>query len=111
MPTKHKRKKPADQIAIAKERIVILFQQAEKKAILGELDLADRYVEIARKIGMRYNVRIPKDLKRRFCKNCYSYLLPGLTCRQRMKKGIVTIHCLQCNKIMRYPVKKSKRSK
>ncbi|MBU2564846.1 MAG: ribonuclease P protein component 4, partial [Candidatus Thermoplasmatota archaeon] len=47
-----------------------LFTLAEKESLKHNMDRADRYVELARKIGMRYNVSIPAKYKRRFCKHC-----------------------------------------
>ncbi|RLJ04245.1 MAG: ribonuclease P [Candidatus Aenigmatarchaeota archaeon] len=102
----NRRKKPKWQQTIAKERIEILFDEAAKQAKKKNLDLSNRYVKLARKISMRYQVRIPKHLKRRFCKYCYSYLQPGVTCRQRIKDKIITIKCLSCKRIIRYPIGK-----
>jgi len=100
------RGKPESQIRIAKERIDILFKEAEKTA-KERPDLAKRYVRLAKKIGMRYNIRLGK-LKRRFCKHCFSYFVPGVTCSQRLRKGKVTIKCFSCNKTIRYPYKTRK---
>jgi ribonuclease P protein subunit RPR2 len=102
------RGKPISQIKIARERIKILGELAIKRAKEGDIELANRYIYLARKIGMRYNVRLPKDLKRRYCKYCYKFLLPGKTSQHRMKHGILTVKCLNCNGIMRYPVKNKK---
>ncbi|MCD6381752.1 MAG: hypothetical protein J7L43_02120 [Candidatus Aenigmarchaeota archaeon] len=90
---------------IAKERIQILFEEAEKAAKKDRFELADRYVELARKIGMRYNVRIPRELKRRFCKYCYTYLYPGKTAEVKIdsKKKVVKVKCLKCGKVMNFP--------
>ena len=96
--------KPAWQIKIAKERIDILFKEAQKM-VKEDPNLAKRYVELARKIGMRYNVRIQKEFKRQYCKYCKAFLLPGFSSRQRLKKGILHITCLGCDKVMRIPYK------
>ena len=40
---------------IVNERIKILFEEAEKNS-----DYSNRYVYLARKLSMRYNVKIPK---------------------------------------------------
>ncbi|MBI5347412.1 MAG: ribonuclease P [Candidatus Aenigmarchaeota archaeon] len=97
--------KPLYQIKIAKERINILFCEAEK-IVSRDSALADRYAQLARKIGMRFNVRMPRELRRRFCRKCFSYLKPGVTCRQRTKAGKIQITCLKCGHINRYPMKK-----
>jgi ribonuclease P protein subunit RPR2 len=88
-------------VAIANERIELLFEFAERERARGKYDRLDRYVELARKIGMRYNVRIPLKYKRRFCNNCYSYLHPGRTADVRTRSGKLIVHCRNCGKIMR----------
>lgn len=95
---------------IARERIQILFEEAEKAAKQGKFKFANRYVELARKIGMRYNVRIPRELKRKFCKYCHAYLYPGKTCKVRInsEKKVVKIKCFSCNKTIHYPYVKER---
>jgi len=88
---------------IAKERIDYLFGQAEQQALAGKLHLANRYVELARKLGMKYLVRIPRHLKHRFCPLCYSYLLPGANCTVRLTRQHLAIHCESCGTIRRIP--------
>ncbi len=96
-PYKIKRKR------IAIRRIHRLFEMAEKMAEKGRIELATRYVEIARNIGMKYLVRLPGPYKKRFCRKCYSYLLPGENCTVRIKKKMVVVSCHNCNNIMRVP--------
>jgi len=93
------RKKDRD---IARKRIEILFEEAEKAALEGELERSDRYVELARKIGMRHNVPLKSKYKRRICKKCYSYLHPSKTCRIRIKEGSLITKCLKCGSINRF---------
>jgi len=90
---------------IAKKRIKILFEEAEKAALKGELESSDRYIELARKIGMRHNVSLESKHKRRVCKNCYSYLHPCKTCRIRIKDGLLITKCLKCGAINRFGYK------
>lgn len=87
---------------IAKERIKYLFEQA-RKAFNKNPALSNRYVTLARKLSMKYKVRIPRELKRKFCKHCYKYLVPGKNCRVRTHKGKVVYYCLNCKKYMRFP--------
>lgn len=103
--TKNKRSK-LEQKKIAEKRVNKLFCLAERKALAKQFDLADRYVKIARKISMRYLVPIPSYFKRRFCKHCYSYLLPGENCRIRIHKGKIVIYCYNCGKISRVILEK-----
>lgn len=102
-------KKPLQQTKIAKERIEILFNLAEKE-FGAHPERSKRYINLARKIGLRYNIRLSKDLKRKFCKNCNSLLIPGMTSQTRLKskRKIMTVKCLKCNKVYRYPYSKRK---
>lgn len=89
---------------IAKERINILFSEAEKVFPQNKA-LANRYVTLARKIAMKVKIRIPPELKRRFCRYCYKYLLPGVNARVRTRGGKVIISCFECKKFLRIPLK------
>jgi len=104
MKRKYQRK-PAEHTAIAKERIAELFEQAGR-AFKEDKKLANRYVELARKISMKYKARIPSELKKRFCKNCHSYLVPSVNCRVRVSKGKLIYYCLECKHFMRLQYKK-----
>jgi len=91
---------------IARERIEILFEQAQ--LAFGEFpDLSNRYVELARKIAMRQRIRIPRELRRRYCHHCSIYLVPGSNMRVRVHRGNVVVTCRSCNKHTRYRVVKS----
>ena len=94
-------------IEIAKHRIRKLFSEADKVFSTNK-KLADRYVELARKIGMKMNVRLPKKLKRKFCKYCNHYLKPGVNSRVRIHKHRVIIYCMGCKKFTRIPIKPKK---
>ena len=90
---------------IARERIQTLFKEAEK-AFKNNKGLANRYVTLARKLAMKARIRIPPQLKRKFCKHCYKFLMPGVNARIRTRDGKVIISCLECKKFTRIPVKK-----
>ncbi|NOX71844.1 MAG: ribonuclease P [Candidatus Micrarchaeota archaeon] len=91
---------------IARERIDILFSEAERRYHENP-DLSKRYIHIARKVGMKCNVSIPRRLKMRFCKKCGAYLVPGSSSRVRIdsQKKNVVITCLRCGFSRRYPYK------
>ncbi|MFB6204018.1 MAG: ribonuclease P protein component 4 [Candidatus Nanohaloarchaea archaeon] len=92
---------------IAKERIERLFELAERRMSSGHEDLADRYVEIARRIGMREQVSIPSERQKQFCSRCKAFLMPGKNCRVRIdsKKSTVNYECENCGNIDRYGFK------
>ena len=93
---------------IARERMEILFNKA---ITVHETDprLAQRYVELARRIGMKVRVRIPRKYKRLLCRKCKRFIHPGCTLRVRVKPGgqpHIAFTCLRCGHITRIPIKK-----
>ena len=90
---------------IALERIEILFKLAEK----SEDKLSDRYIYLARKISMRYNLKLPKSLKQKFCHHCYIYFKPDrITVRTNAKNRAIEYSCSVCSKVTRYGYQRGK---
>lgn len=90
--------------SMAISRIEILMQRAE--AVYSEdKTLADRYAALARRLVTRHNAKIPDKWKRRICKKCGKFLVPGSNCRVRTHKKRITITCLECNNVVRIPFK------
>ncbi len=106
----HRRHKPQGWINVAKERIEILFSEARKSAS-KKPKRANRYITIARKIGMKYNIRIPAKHRREFCHKCGVYLLPGKNCKVRTnpKTKCVEYYCQDCKKVNRFGYRKEKK--
>ena len=99
--------KKEDTKKIALERIKQLFKEAD--SVFNENPkLANRYVQLARKISMKVKLRMPRTLKRKFCKHCYTYLKPGKNCRVRNYKSRVVYYCENCKKYMRFVINKKK---
>ena len=78
-----------------------LFDEA-KLQFPKKPELSNRYVELARKAAMKVNLRIPKEFKRKFCENCYNYLVPGKNVRIRLHKSKIIYYCFNCRKYMRF---------
>lgn len=97
-------------LKIARERIDILFKLAEE-SFKKHPERADRYVEMARNIATKYNMRMPRIWKRRFCKNCNKFLKPGSNCQIRLRDSCVTIKCLKCGNMVNVPYIKEKKDK
>jgi len=83
-----------------------LFGVAEGEALQRHAGRARRYVELARRIGMRYNVRVPAPFKRSFCKKCLAFLLPSVSARVRVGRGRVVVTCITCGAVQRYPYRR-----
>lgn len=87
---------------IATERVERLFQQAEE--VFGTSpELSDRYVKMAWKIKSKYNLKLPKEVKRKFCRKCLSFWRPGATSRVRKARGRVVVTCLKCGRVYSFP--------
>jgi ribonuclease P protein subunit RPR2 len=102
----HRKKKVIISKEIALERINYLFYMAGDTYALNPSRSA-RYALLAQKIGMRYRVSLPSDLKRKMCKKCNQFLVPGSNSRVRMGNGSIIITCLNCGSIKRYPFNKT----
>jgi len=87
---------------MAFQRMIRLFELAR---IEFEKNPArsNRYVQLARKIGMRYRVRMPQEFKRQICKHCHAYLVQGVTARTRLQGTHIATTCTSCGKQMRFP--------
>ncbi|UCH71362.1 MAG: ribonuclease P [Candidatus Bathyarchaeota archaeon] len=97
---------------IALQRIHTLFRLAEE-AVPQNLELAQRYVEIARKIAMKTKVRLPMEYRRLVCRHCKNFIFPGVSCRvrtQSRREPHIVITCLRCSRHMRIPLKKRKKN-
>jgi len=98
---------------IALQRIRTLFHLA-REAIHEDPELAQRYVDIARKVAMAARVRLPREYRRQVCRHCKSLILPGVNCRVRIKQRRdphLVITCLNCGKQMRIPLKQREKPK
>jgi ribonuclease P protein subunit RPR2 len=85
---------------MAFQRIQRLFELADQ-GFETHPERSNRYVSLARRIGMRYRVRIPQELKEKMCKHCHAYLVQGITARTRLQGTHMTTTCLVCGKPMR----------
>ncbi|MGZ4857138.1 MAG: ribonuclease P protein component 4 [Methanobacteriaceae archaeon] len=97
-------------IKIALERLDILFQMAEKE-FDHQPTRSHRYVEMARKIATKYNLKIPYYWRGRFCRKCFHFLKPGSNCKVRLSNSSVNIYCLECGGVMTKPYLMEKKDK
>jgi len=98
---------------IAMQRIRTLFHLA-RETVQEDPALAQRYVDIARKVAMAAKVRLPKEYRSQVCRHCKSFILPGVNCRVRIKQRRephMVITCLNCGKQMRIPLKRKEKSR
>lgn len=102
----------AERAKIALERVERLLELAGEA--FGERpELSHRYAELAWGLKTRYNLRLPARLKRKICRKCRAFWVPGATCRVRTrpKRGHVVITCLRCGYQRRVPYRPRKSGK
>jgi len=95
-----KEKKITSKQKIALERIYRLFELAEEKE---NSKYSKRYVSLAIKIGKRMNVTLPKELKEKFCKECYSVNVEG-----KAEKPFFVLECKDCKFTKKFELENNK---
>ena len=83
---------------IAIKRMQILFNNAISNARLDP-DLAEKQALLAKKIGMKYRIRMSYEISSSFCKKCKKFIAPGIASKIRLgsKPKSITITCSYCN--------------
>jgi ribonuclease P protein subunit RPR2 len=81
---------------IAKERIDLIIANA-----LHEQDehLAAKQASQARRIAMRFRIRLPYRIRQLYCKKCKTFIVPGRSARVRVGRArsrAIRITCLKC---------------
>ena len=94
-------------VRIAQERVTDLFGLAQRAASGDHPELADRYVRLARRIGMRYNVRLLPEFRELYCRSCSTFWVEGRTVRTRLRDGHRVRTCLSCGRARRTRVGRS----
>jgi ribonuclease P protein subunit RPR2 len=97
------RSRTPDTRRIARERIATLFALAEE-FFHGNPEWSDRCVALARRIAMRQRIRIDREFRRRFCRWCGAFLVPGTNMRVRIQHRKVVATCLGCGHQARFRV-------
>ena len=92
---------------MARQHVRRLFQLA-RGTIHEDEALAQRYVEIARRVAMASRVRIPKEYGRQLCRSCKKLILPGVNCHVRIqprRETHLVITCGYCGAHLRIPLR------
>ncbi len=92
-------------VRVARERIDDLFGVAALEGHAGETAVADRCVRLARRIGMRYNVRLLREYQDLYCRGCSAYWVEGRSVRTRLRGGHRARTCLRCGRTRRVPLR------
>ncbi len=108
--SKKRRTKSAMQ-QIALERVDILFARA-LRLFHEDPDLANRYVDLAKRICMVARLRLPGRWRPYVCRGCKGFILPSVNCQVRIqsrpgKGSRVVKTCLKCGHVTRYYLRKA----
>ncbi len=95
---------------LALERIYRLFELAKK---MQESDYdnketyAKRYLKLAKKLGTKVNISIPKEIQKEYCKKCFSININKIE-----KNPFLIVKCNSCNFERKFSLSKnSKKNK
>lgn len=69
-----------------------------------DLALAKEQAALARRVKLRFNVRLGPSLRRFTCRGCKSLMVPGVNARVRLGHGKVTVlrvTCTECGHVNR----------
>ena len=95
-----------EMLAIANERIKILMELAEDAAINDKNpSRARRYVQLARNIGMKYNIRMGREYNIKFCRTCNEFLGASTAAQTRFRHGKMIITCKKCGRVKRIRIR------
>ncbi|MEA2070695.1 MAG: ribonuclease P [Asgard group archaeon] len=93
--TSYKNRKQETKL-IASERIHRLLTKADE-VYPSSPSLAKELGSKARKIAMKAQISIPEKWRHRFCKNCKTFLYPGINAHVRIKHGKPSRRILYCH--------------
>ncbi len=85
---------------ITLERINRLFELAEEMNKSKREDknkLVKRYLSLAKRIGEKNTTPIPKEMKKKFCKKCFSMNVIG-----KGEKPFFVVECKDCEFVKKY---------
>ena len=87
---------------LAKERIKILINKSLATAI-NDMPTAQKQIAIARRISLKYNIRLSYFDKQVFCHGCKNLIVPGVnvTIRLRSKPKTIIVKCFDCGFVHR----------
>ena len=81
---------------IASRRILILFENAISNA-RNNPELSQRQAHIAKKIAMRFKIKMPWQIRSSFCKKCKKFIVPNISSRVRIGRSNVKAIRITCS--------------
>jgi ribonuclease P protein subunit RPR2 len=94
-PTQKQRKARKGE-ADLQELLTLAASNVQKNPVLSRNAVRD-----VMRLSQTMRIRVPLEEKRKLCRNCFTYLVPGVTSATRVAKGRVIITCLHCKHVKR----------
>ena len=84
---------------MALKHVHLLFKEANNAK---DEALAQRYVDVIRTLSKKFRLKLPREIKRSFCKHCYN-VFNSENSRTRLQRSKVVQFCKKCGKFTRIP--------
>jgi RNase P subunit RPR2 len=84
--------------------LVKLLTESSVSLARTDMELAKKQAALARRVMLRFNLKLDPSLKRFTCRGCKSLLVPGVNARVRLGHGkptTVRITCIGCGRVNR----------
>jgi len=81
---------------IAMERIQILIKNAISNS-RKDHDLAQKQAALAKRIGTKYRIKLPYEIRLNFCKKCKEFIPPGVGSKIRLGRTNVKSIRITCH--------------
>lgn len=91
---------------LALERIYRLFELANEILKSNHTDkefYSKKYLKLAKKLGEKVNVSIPKELQKTYCKKCFS-----LNVEQKKESPFLVVKCSDCGFVKKFSLETNK---
>ncbi len=99
-----KEKKIRGNQKIALERIYRLFELAEKMNNAKNDKYVKRYLTLAKKISEKCRISVPKELKQKYCRKCFS-----MDITTSKKEPFLIVKCNNCKYEKKYSLESKKK--
>ena len=78
------------------ERIKILIKNAISNST-ENYDLAQKQAALAKRIGTKYRLKLPYEIRQNFCKKCKQFIPPGVGSKIRLGRASVKSIRITCH--------------
>jgi ribonuclease P protein subunit RPR2 len=91
----------------AREEATELVRQLMESSVglaRNDLEMAKEQAALARRVRLRFNIKLDPSLRRYICRGCKNLIVPGVNARVRLghgKPAVIRITCSECGRVNR----------